>query len=69
MRYKIKTRLFVAYFSICFIANIWPLVSFANRIEPRLFGLPFLFLWCILWSCLVFAGLVALYLSGQKQQG
>lgn len=50
-----------AYFLICTLAMIWPGAVIANRIEPMIFGLPFLFFWYVLWVFMVFVGTVILY--------
>ena len=50
-----------AYFLICTLAMIWPGAVVANRIEPMIFGLPFLFFWYVLWVFMVFVGTVILY--------
>lgn len=49
------------YFLVCTIAMIWPGAVIANRIEPMIFGLPFLFFWYVLWVFMVFVGTVILY--------
>lgn len=50
-----------AYFLVCTLAMIWPGAVIANRIEPMIFGLPFLFFWYVLWVFMVFVGTVILY--------
>jgi hypothetical protein len=65
---KIKKYLFLLYFLVCFLANVWPIALIANRIEPFIFGLPFFIFWAVLWSLLIFIGIVALYLS-EKNPG
>jgi len=54
---------FTLYFLACFAANVWPVATLANRIYPMVFGIPFFFFWTIVWSFLVFLGVLALYLS------
>ncbi len=49
------------YFLVCTLAMIWPGAVIANRIEPMIFGLPFLFFWYVLWVFMVFIGTVILY--------
>lgn len=49
------------YFGICTIAMIWPGAVIANRIEPVILGLPFLFFWYVAWVFMVFVGCVVLY--------
>lgn len=57
---KINTALGIGYF-ICIIAMIWPGALIANRIEPFVLGLPFLFFWYVAWVFLLFLGLAAAY--------
>ncbi|MBB3139659.1 DUF3311 domain-containing protein [Halomonas organivorans] len=45
------------HFALCTLAMIWPGALIANRIEPTLFGLPFLFAWYILWMLVLFIGM------------
>ncbi|MDW5378501.1 DUF3311 domain-containing protein [Halomonas sp. HP20-15] len=49
------------HFVLCTLAMIWPGALIANRIEPTVFGLPFLFFWYILWMLVLFAGLWTAY--------
>lgn len=49
------------YFGVCTLAMIWPGAVVANRIEPMILGLPFLFFWYVAWVFIVFVGTVILY--------
>ena len=49
------------YFLICTLAMIWPGAVVANRIEPMILGLPFLFFWYVAWVFMVFIGTLLLY--------
>lgn len=49
------------YFLVCTLAMIWPGAVVANRIEPMILGLPFLFFWYVAWVFLVFVGTLILY--------
>ena len=69
MNERVRNGLFVAYFLMCFLANIWPVALFANRIEPMVFGFPFFLSWAVGWSFMAFVGIAALYLSGRRGQG
>lgn len=51
----------IPYFALCFLAQIWPLAGVANRIEPRILGLPFFLSWYVIWVFLIFLGLLVLY--------
>lgn len=49
------------YFLVCTLAMIWPGAVLANRIEPIILGLPFLFFWYVVWIFMVFLGTLILY--------
>ena len=49
------------YFLVCTLAMIWPGAVVANRIEPMILGLPFLFFWYVAWVFMVFVGTLILY--------
>lgn len=50
--------LFALFVCLCLAALVWPVYSWAGeRIEPRIFGLPFAFTWNILWVALSFLAL------------
>lgn len=49
------------YFLICTLAMTWPGALIANRIEPFVLGLPFMFFWYVMWIFIVFIGTVILY--------
>lgn len=52
---------------ICILAMIWPGALIANRIEPFIFGLPFIFFWYTLWPSIMFIGLASLYWFDRKE--
>jgi hypothetical protein len=43
--------------------------AFANRIEPRVLGLPFLMFWYVAGVFAVFGGLLVMYVRGTKGEG
>jgi hypothetical protein len=45
-------RLLVAFFVLYTIALTYPGALVANRIEPLVFGLPFIMFWVVLWVVL-----------------
>nr|WP_298057319.1 hypothetical protein [uncultured Halomonas sp.] len=45
------------HFAVCTLAMIWPGALIANRIEPTVLGLPFLFFWYTLWMLILFVGM------------
>ncbi|CAM5222778.1 hypothetical protein CDEF62S_01207 [Castellaniella defragrans] len=54
---------------ICWAAMVWPGALIANRIQPFVLGLPFMFFWYVAWVFIMFLGLVALYLVEYAQGG
>ncbi|MCS2158934.1 hypothetical protein MUU48_18800 [Scandinavium sp. H11S7] len=54
---KTYNTLIVLHFTLCTLAMTWPGALIGNRIEPTVFGLPFLFFWYILWAVLLFCGM------------
>ncbi|GLY11083.1 DUF3311 domain-containing protein [Bacillus badius] len=59
----IKLLLIVPFIGMCL------LLPFANRIEPYIFGLPFLLFWIILWMVLSSAILAIVYKYDPANQG
>lgn len=45
------------HFTVCTLAMIWPGALIANRIEPLILGLPFLFFWYAFWMLILFIGM------------
>lgn len=68
MRFGARSVFFTLYFFICFAANVWPVALLANRIYPMVFGIPFFFFWAIIWSCLVFLGVLTLYVTESQAE-
>ncbi|MFA7437331.1 hypothetical protein [Castellaniella sp.] len=54
---------------ICWVAMIWPGALLANRVEPLIWGLPFIFFWYIAWIFIMFLGLVVLYFVEHLNKG
>lgn len=51
--------LFGVYVAVCLAAMIWPVYAWAgDRIEPRVLGLPFPFVWNIAWVLASFVAVV-----------
>lgn len=46
---------------VCWLAMIWPGALLANRIEPFVLGLPFMYFWYIAWILVMAVGLFLLY--------
>jgi len=65
-----KSAIFwVLFFTVVFLANIWPLYLVANSATPFVLGLPFSMFWIILWIVIGFIGLLVMYRSeyGEKK--
>lgn len=59
---RVFAAVWITYFTVCMLAFIWPFASVANTIEPRIFGVPFLISWFLIWVLVIFAGSVGMYL-------
>jgi hypothetical protein len=57
------------FFTVVFLANIWPLYLVANSATPFVLGMPFSMFWIILWIVIGFIGLLIMYRSeyGEKK--
>jgi hypothetical protein len=44
-----RTVVFVLY-ALFFLATNWPILIFANRIDPKVGPFPFLVFWMLFWS-------------------
>ncbi len=65
-----KSAIFwVLFFTVVFLANIWPLYLVANSATPFVLGMPFSMFWIILWIVIGFIGLLVMYRSeyGEKK--
>ncbi|WP_047865680.1 hypothetical protein [Rubrobacter aplysinae] len=54
--------IFIVVMVLAFLPTIFPIFSLANRVEPFVFGLPFVFFWVVLWILVVFSLLLLMYL-------
>ena len=52
---------FGLFFAICFVAELFPIYSIANKVEPCVLGMPFGMFWLVFLTVLQFIGLAALY--------
>ena len=58
MTVRSARRLTVAWVVLATVSLTWPGILPFNRIEPRIFGLPFAIVWVALWVVLGFVVLV-----------
>lgn len=59
-----RVRLYLVFVAVCALALAWPGYAwFGNRIEPRVVGLPFSFVWNIGWVLASFGALVAFHVT------
>lgn len=63
---RVFAGVWLTYFTVCLLAFIWPLATAANTVEPRLFGVPFLVTWFLIWVIAIFVGSVVMYLWDQR---
>jgi len=61
-----RKRLIGLYLVACFLAQIWPIATLANRVGPRILGLPFFFFLYVGGVFAVFVGLLALYIIEER---
>ena len=45
---SMKIILYLA-FAICILMTQWPMITFVNKIEPMILGLPFVLAWVLFW--------------------
>lgn len=62
VQHRVFASVWISYFTLCILAFIWPLATVANSIEPKVAGLPFLFVWFLIWVGLIFVGGLVMYL-------
>jgi hypothetical protein len=63
---KKSKKLWYAFFIFTFLCFLWPLVKIGNRIEPFIFGLPFLFFWFVALIVVQFIAMVIMYWSTER---
>jgi hypothetical protein len=52
----------VVVYVLFFVALNWPVLALANRVEPRIAGMPFLIAWYLFWSsCTAVFHLIVLF--------
>lgn len=55
-----NARLLLAFWGVAYVICLsWPVIGFFNRIEPRIFGMPFVMAFVVGWLVL---GLIVLYI-------
>jgi len=62
-----RRRLWYLFFALTFLGFIWPGVTLANRIEPMIFGIPFLFFWFIALVLIQFAGMLVMHFTEKRR--
>ncbi len=60
--------LFVAFLAAYTVALTWPGMLVANRIEPRILGLPLSFFWVALWVAAGFFVLLNLHVAENRER-
>jgi hypothetical protein len=65
---RLPRILLAAYLITCLLALIWPgYPLFGAKVEPRLLGLPFAFIWTIGWVVATFVVLVLFHRSVERE--
>ena len=62
-----NTRWFIIFAVFIALVMIFPIFGLANRVEPRVLGVPFSMIWVIFWIGVEFVVLVAFFLSEEKR--
>lgn len=60
-------RLWTGVFALIPFVALSLAIPFVNRVEPRLFGLPFLLAWIVAWMVLTPAFLLVSYRLDQRE--
>lgn len=64
----LRNVLYAAFCLTCLFALTWPgYAMFGNRIDPRVFGLPFSLFWNVLWILLSFAAIGAYHATRPRR--
>ncbi|MTI47646.1 hypothetical protein [Sporosalibacterium faouarense] len=60
---KVKKRsiFWFVYFTICGLAQIWPIYLLANRVKPMILGMPLSMFWVVMWIVIIFIGTITKY--------
>ena len=62
-----SNRGFVIFLVAIALVMIFPIFGLGNRVEPRVFGMPFSMFWIIFWIGVEFVGLIAFFLIENKR--
>jgi len=54
----LKGLVMLLWILICFIMVEWPILSWANRIEPFIGGFPFIYFWLTFWYVMIAIGAI-----------
>ena len=55
-----KSWVWIAWFVIAWAAVQWPGWQIANRVEPLVLGIPFMFFWALVWWVLLVVSIILL---------
>ena len=59
---------FIIFAVFIALVMVFPIFGLANRVEPRVLGMPFSMIWVIFWIGVEFVVLVAFFLSEEKRE-
>ena len=63
-----NNRWFIIFGVFIALVMIFPIFGLANRVDPRVLGMPFSMFWVIFWIGVEFVVLVAFFLSEEKRE-
>ena len=63
-----SNRWFIIFLVGIALVMIFPIFGLANRVEPRVLGMPFSMFWVIFWIGVEFFGLIAFFLLEDKRR-
>ena len=63
-----NNRWFIVFGLVIALVMIFPIFGVANRVEPRVLGMPFSMFWVIFWIGIEFVILIVFFLSEEKKE-
>ena len=62
-----SNRWFIIFLIAIALVMIFPVFGLANRVEPRVFGMPFSMFWVVFWIVVEFFGLIVFFWVEEKR--
>ena len=63
-----SSRWFIIFVVAIALVMIFPIFGLANRVEPRVLGMPFSMFWVVFWIGVEFIVLIAFFLNDEKKE-